>query len=435
MPKEMLTDNGRQYTNWRGTTRFEKELKKDRIKHIKSQPHHPMTLGKIERFWQTVLGEYLQRAQFDSFEQARERIALWVKYYNFRRPHQGIGGLCPADRFFEVAHDLRQVIERGIQDNVLELALRGEPKKPFYMVGRMDNQSVVMQAEKGKLVMTVNNDKRYIDDEITPDNKLIYDFNGETNEQTTDLEEKEAQSLPSVQCGGESNGSVEFMERTQDNGRVGPGDGLKLHDASELAEPGTGGYVEDVRTEGERRRAVPETAPETGEVTGQKESQPVITTTASEQAERSAGGHPEEIDAQQLMQQLLLMLKQQSGGQVDDERERSESPDQGRCDHEGAARRDHSHGCSGGTGHIAQDLLSVAETSSGWSGRRPEGQTGRPPKEGRGSGDHQAQSREGTAQRGESSASDAPGDQGNPGGSIRRRPPEYPPEQRGQSRT
>ena len=35
VPKEMLTDNGRQYTNWRGTTRFEKELKKDRVKHIK----------------------------------------------------------------------------------------------------------------------------------------------------------------------------------------------------------------------------------------------------------------------------------------------------------------------------------------------------------------------------------------------------------------
>ena len=45
VPKEMLTDNGRQYTNWRGTTRFEKELKKERVKHIKSRPHHPMTLG------------------------------------------------------------------------------------------------------------------------------------------------------------------------------------------------------------------------------------------------------------------------------------------------------------------------------------------------------------------------------------------------------
>ncbi len=50
VPKEMITDNGRQYTNWRGTTRFEKELAKDRVKHIRSRPHHPMTLGKIERF-------------------------------------------------------------------------------------------------------------------------------------------------------------------------------------------------------------------------------------------------------------------------------------------------------------------------------------------------------------------------------------------------
>ena len=50
VPREMLTDNGRQYTNWRGKTRFEREMKKDRVKHIRSRPHHPMTLGKIERF-------------------------------------------------------------------------------------------------------------------------------------------------------------------------------------------------------------------------------------------------------------------------------------------------------------------------------------------------------------------------------------------------
>ena len=35
VPKEILTDNGRQYTNWRGSTRFEKELSKDRVKHIR----------------------------------------------------------------------------------------------------------------------------------------------------------------------------------------------------------------------------------------------------------------------------------------------------------------------------------------------------------------------------------------------------------------
>jgi len=61
VPKEVLTDRGRQYTNWRGTTRFERELGKDRVKHIKSQAHHPMTLGKIERFWKTVYEEFLVR--------------------------------------------------------------------------------------------------------------------------------------------------------------------------------------------------------------------------------------------------------------------------------------------------------------------------------------------------------------------------------------
>jgi len=76
-PKEMLTDNGRQYTSWRGVSRFEAELKKDRVAHFKSRPHHPMTLGKVERFWETIWQEFLSRAQFDSFDAARERIKLW----------------------------------------------------------------------------------------------------------------------------------------------------------------------------------------------------------------------------------------------------------------------------------------------------------------------------------------------------------------------
>ena len=130
VPKEVLTDNGRQYTNWRGTTRFEQELNKERVRHIRSAPHHPMTLGKVERFWKSIYGEFLSRAQFGSFEEARERIRLWVKYYNHKRPHQGIGGLCPADRFYEIQHALRRTVEEGIQENVLEMALRGQPRDP-----------------------------------------------------------------------------------------------------------------------------------------------------------------------------------------------------------------------------------------------------------------------------------------------------------------
>ena len=133
-PKEMLTDNGRQYTTWRGTSRFEAELKKDGVAHFKSRPHHPMTLGKIERFWESIWQEFLTRAQFESFDAARERIKVWIKYYNHKRPHQGIGGLCPADRFFEIQAELRKTIETGIQENLLEMALRGQPRAPFYTV-------------------------------------------------------------------------------------------------------------------------------------------------------------------------------------------------------------------------------------------------------------------------------------------------------------
>src|SRR5580658_5708801 len=155
-PKEMLSDRGPQYYNWRGTSRFASELGKDRVKHLVSRPQHPMTLGKVERFWATMWQEFLVRAQFDSFESARERLKLWVKYYNHRRPHQGIGGLCPADRFFEIQGEVKKTIQAGIQENLLEMALRGQPKAPFYLIGRMEGQSVVLKAEKGKLKLSVD---------------------------------------------------------------------------------------------------------------------------------------------------------------------------------------------------------------------------------------------------------------------------------------
>jgi len=187
VPKEMLTDRGRQYTTWRGSTRFERELGKDRVRHIKSQAHHPMTLGKIERFWKTIYEEFLVRAQFGSFEEARERIRHWLQYYNHKRPHQGIGGLCPADRYFEIQAELKKTMEQGIADNVLEMALRGKPRDPFYMVGRMEGQSVVLRAEKGKLRLMVD------DEEGGEKQEMVYEVTAE--------EEKKDRSLGTIEKG------------------------------------------------------------------------------------------------------------------------------------------------------------------------------------------------------------------------------------------
>jgi transposase InsO family protein len=251
VPKEMLTDNGRQYAAWRGSSRFQNEMAKDRVSHIRSRPHHPMTLGKVERFWNSIWGEFLGRAQFDDFEQARERIRLWVQHYNHKRPHQGIGGMCPADRFFEIQHELRKTIEEGIRDNTLEMALRGRPQAPFYMVGRMQGQSVVLRAEKGKLKLrvdgeeqTTNHELEYdIQTEIRPDGQ-----SGNPAGKPTDTGETgpasgqdDPQADQNLQPRAEGPGGAGGMDREgQPVGNL-PPDADQLRDLPELAGPGDGG--------------------------------------------------------------------------------------------------------------------------------------------------------------------------------------------------
>jgi transposase InsO family protein len=246
-PKEMLTDNGRQYTSWRGTSRFELELKKDRIHHIKSQPHHPMTLGKIERFWKTIYLEFLSRAQFESFEDAGNRIRQWVKYYNHKRPHQGIGGLCPADRYFEIQAELRKTIEQGIQENLLEMALRGKPRLPFYMVGRMEGQSVVLRAEKGRLRLSVDADA---DDKTQ---EVIYNLNEEGQDHGKDGEDKGRQEAADneLRSDGEVPGGIVDMDGAEEAGGDMPGDVDTLDGAFAMAEAGNGGNAAGAGAKGE----------------------------------------------------------------------------------------------------------------------------------------------------------------------------------------
>lgn len=225
-PKEMLTDNGRQYVTWRGKSRFQKELEKEAIHHIRSSPHHPMTLGKIERFWATLWQEFLTRAQFDSFESARERIRFWIQHYNHRRPNQGIEGLCPADRFFEVATEVRKTIEAGIQENLLEMALRGKPRAPFYMVGRMEGQSVVLRAEKGKLKLSIDNGNE--------NQELVYDL------KHSDQNPAPAPAQP-AHGNGQSAGGAGGVDGAVQGGGGLPAVADQLHDLPALAAPGDGG--------------------------------------------------------------------------------------------------------------------------------------------------------------------------------------------------
>jgi transposase InsO family protein len=139
-PIEVLTDNGRQYTVWRGKTEFEEALTRMGIHHIRSRPQHPQTLGKVERFWKTLWDEFLGRTVFAHAVDAQQRLVHYLTHYNFQRPHQALDGLVPADRFFKAAAHVRAEIERAVAANALRLALEQPIRKPFYVVGQLGDQ-------------------------------------------------------------------------------------------------------------------------------------------------------------------------------------------------------------------------------------------------------------------------------------------------------
>lgn len=362
IPREVLTDQGRQYASWRGKTKFQQELQKDRVHHILSRPHHPMTLGKIERFWKTIWEDFLERAKFESLESARDRIRCWVKYYNHKRPHQSLEGLCPADRFFEIQKGLREAIEKGVQENTLELALHGEPKSPFYMVGRIGAQSVVFREEKGQVKMLIAGEPKHDDG-------------------------NESERAAGVQCPAEVPGGVVGVDEAPKTGPGVPGAVDPLGDAASLAEPGAGGYA------GEPRTAEPQAggadsglgaeaaadADAEGAAAGRQALQ------AGPAVEQDPGGEPGSGNAEAC--RLI------DGGRGHGTGQPGATP--GGTDHTGAERPDHGHGSGPAAGGLPEDLLQVGKPGACGDG----GGAGRP---GGRAADAAAGSGEGPAPGGES---------------------------------
>ncbi len=73
-PKEILSDQGRQYFAWRGKSDFQRLLVREGIEHVVARTHHPETLGKCERLWETIGTELWERARPQELTEARERL-------------------------------------------------------------------------------------------------------------------------------------------------------------------------------------------------------------------------------------------------------------------------------------------------------------------------------------------------------------------------
>lgn len=85
-PKLLLSDNARSFRSHR----FRQLLTRLGIQATYARVRHPQTLGKLERFHQT----------FQANAWLFERPEQFLHYYNWERPHSGIGGQRPADRYW-----------------------------------------------------------------------------------------------------------------------------------------------------------------------------------------------------------------------------------------------------------------------------------------------------------------------------------------------
>ena len=100
---------------------------------------------------------------------ARTRIGHFIDHYNFQRPHQGLDGLVPADRFFRAAPEVIKTLQARVASNALELARQGAPKAPFYLTGQVGGQPFSVHAEGERVILTGAEGRREI--ELTPPEK------------------------------------------------------------------------------------------------------------------------------------------------------------------------------------------------------------------------------------------------------------------------
>ncbi|MGZ4489981.1 MAG: IS481 family transposase [Nocardioidaceae bacterium] len=122
VPEEVLTDNGKQFTDRFGRYRprhgevlFDKICRKNGIAHRLTEPESPNQNGKVERFHGTFRPEFLAVAEpFASLQDAQTAVDVWVVDYNAERPHQGLDDklpVTPGERFSPVPAQQRELVE------------------------------------------------------------------------------------------------------------------------------------------------------------------------------------------------------------------------------------------------------------------------------------------------------------------------------------
>ena len=92
--KRLLTDNGAAFRS----REFAAACNALGVQHKFTRPYRPQTNGKAERFIQSALREWAYGWTYQNSAERAQALHRWQHYYNWHRPHSGIGRITPMAR-------------------------------------------------------------------------------------------------------------------------------------------------------------------------------------------------------------------------------------------------------------------------------------------------------------------------------------------------
>ena len=89
---KLLSDNGSGYVS----RAFREYMRVVGIRHVLEAPYHPQTNGKLERYHRTLKDD-INQVPYEVVEDLEAAIRDFVEFYNYRRYHQALRVVTPAD--------------------------------------------------------------------------------------------------------------------------------------------------------------------------------------------------------------------------------------------------------------------------------------------------------------------------------------------------
>lgn len=96
--RAVMSDNGSAYV----AHAYGRALSELGMRHLRIRPYRPRTNGKAERFIQTLLNEWAYERIYGSSTERAAALPVFLRRYNFSRPHGSLGHRPPGSRLTKV---------------------------------------------------------------------------------------------------------------------------------------------------------------------------------------------------------------------------------------------------------------------------------------------------------------------------------------------